>query len=185
MTTITRLQIPDVLLMTPTRHGDERGYFEETYNARTLAESGFHMPFVQDNHARSGRRGVLRGLHFQRPPAVQAKLLRVAKGAIFDVAVDIRLGSPTFGRWVGEELSAENGRQLLVPAGFAHGYLTLTDQTDVLYKVTDYYAPSLEGGLLWSDPSVGIDWPRPSSEVSCNARDSAWPSLGEVEPLPA
>jgi len=185
MTEITPLAIPDVLLITPRRLGDERGFFSETYSAKVLAEAGFDKVFVQDNHSLTGRRGVLRGLHFQRPPTMQDKLLRVVRGAIFDVAVDIRRGSPTFGRWVGAELSAENWRQLLVPAGFAHGYLTLTEGAEVLYKVSDYYAPGLEGGLAWNDPAIGIEWPIAATEVITNQRDGEWPRLADLEPLPA
>ena len=140
--------------------------------------------FVQDNHSLSGKRGILRGLHFQRPPAMQDKLVRVAHGAVFDVAVDIRRGSPTYGRWVGAELSAENWRQLLVPMGFAHGFVTLTETTEVLYKVTDYYAPELEGGLMWNDPGIGVDWPISASEVITSKRDSEWAPLAQLEPLP-
>jgi dTDP-4-dehydrorhamnose 3,5-epimerase len=183
MTEITRLAIPDVLLITPKRPGDERGFFSETYNARILADAGFDKPFVQDNHSMSARRGTLRGLHFQRAPHMQDKLLRVSRGSIYDVAVDIRRGSPTFGRWVGEELSAENWRQLLVPAGFAHGFVTLTPDVEVQYKVTDYYAPQAEGGLAWNDPKLAIDWPIDPSEVAANARDGAWPTLEALEPL--
>lgn len=183
MTEIVRLAIPDVLLITPKKFGDERGFFSETYSAPALAEAGFTTAFVQDNHSLSGKRGTLRGLHFQRAPRMQDKLLRVTKGAIFDVAVDIRQGSPTFGQWVGEELSAENWRQLLVPAGFAHGFVTLTETTEVLYKVTDLYAPETEGGLAWNDPAVGIRWPIDPSEVITNARDGAWPGLEGLQPL--
>ena len=183
MTEITPLAIPDVLLITPRRLGDERGFFSETYSRKALAEHGFDREFVQDNHAMSQRRGVLRGLHFQRPPFTQDKLVRVTRGAVFDVAVDIRSGSPTFGQWVGAELSADNWRQLLAPRGFAHGYLTLTEDTEVQYKVTDYYAPQAEDGLSWSDPAVGIGWPIPPAEVIANARDAAWPRLDEIEPL--
>ena len=183
MTEIRRLAIPDVLLITPRRFGDERGFFAETYSRRLLAEHGFDAEFVQDNHAMSSRRGVLRGLHFQRPPFMQHKLVRVTRGAVFDVAVDIRQGSPTFGRWAGAELSAENGRQLLTPRGFAHGYLTLSETTEVVYKVTDYYAPQSEDGLSWSDPALGIDWPMPLDEVTTNARDAAWPLLADLKPV--
>lgn len=185
MTEITRLAIPDVLLITPKRHGDARGFFSETYSRKTLAEAGFDKVFVQDNHSLSEKRGVLRGLHFQRPPFMQDKLLRVTQGAVYDVAVDIRAGSPTFGQHVGAELSADNWRQLLVPAGFAHGFVTLTDNCAVLYKVTADYAPQSEGGLAWNDPALGIDWPLPASEIVTNARDGAWPTLAELEPLPA
>ncbi len=173
--------LPGVWILTPRRFGDARGWFEETWSARALAEAGFTRPFVQDNHAMSGRRGVVRGLHFQAPPHAQDKLLRCARGAVLDVAVDIRRGSPAFGRSVAVELSEENGRQLLVPRGFAHGYLTLTDRADVLYKVTGAYAPETEGGLLWSDPALGIDWPVAPEAAVVNARDAAWPALPELQ----
>ena len=183
MAEIRRLALPDVLLITPIRHGDQRGFFSETYSRRQLAEAGFDKPFVQDNHSLSGQSGVLRGLHFQRAPFAQDKLVRVTRGAIFDVAVDIRRESPSFGQWVGVELSAENWRQVLVPAGFAHGFVTLTDMAEVLYKVTSDYAPESEGGLAWDDPELGIEWPLPASEIITNARDGAWPKLSELEPL--
>ena len=181
MTAIAETALPGVLVITPRRFGDARGWFEETWSARALAEAGFARPFVQDNHAMSARRGTLRGLHFQSPPHAQDKLLRCARGAILDVAVDIRRGSPTYGRSAAVELSEENGRQLLVPRGFAHGYLTLTDRADVLYKVTDAYAPETEGGLLWSDPALGINWPVAPEEAVVNARDAAWPTLTELD----
>ena len=183
MTEIRRLALPDVLLITPRRSGDERGFFSETYSWRALADAGFAKPFVQDNHSLSARRGTLRGLHFQRAPAMQDKLVRVARGAVFDVSVDIRAGSPTFGQWVGVELSQDNWRQVLVPAGFAHGFVTLTDHAEVLYKVTADYAPDTEGGLLWSDPEVGIEWPIPAEDIATNPRDAHWPTLGDLEPL--
>ena len=157
----------------------------ETYQADRFRELGVAADFVQDNEAGSARAGTIRGLHFQKPPHAQAKLVRVLRGAIFDVAVDIRAGSPTFGQHVGAELSADNWRQLLVPAGFAHGFVTLTDNCAVLYKVTADYAPQSEGGLAWNDPALGIDWPLPASEIVTNARDGAWPTLAELEPLPA
>ena len=180
---VTPLAIPEVLLITPKRFGDERGFFSETYSARRLAEIGFNKPFVQDNHSMSSRRGILRGLHFQRPPHLQDKLVRVTHGAVFDVAVDVRAGSPTFGKWVGAELSAENWAQLLIPAGFAHGFVTLTEVVEVLYKTTDYYAPQAEDGLAWNDPSVGVDWPLDASEIFTNARDGQWPTLDRLTPL--
>ena len=183
MTEIRRLVLPDVLLITPVRHGDHRGFFSETYSRRALADAGFDKPFVQDNHSLSGKRGILRGLHFQRPPHAQDKLVRVTRGAVFDVAVDIRKDSPSFGQWVGEELSEENWRQVLVPAGFAHGFLTLTDTAEVLYKVTSDYAPGSEGGLAWDDPEIGIEWPLESGDILTNARDGQWPKLSELEPL--
>jgi dTDP-4-dehydrorhamnose 3,5-epimerase len=176
---ITPLAIAEVLLIEPRRFGDERGFFSETYSRRALAEAGFDHEFVQDNHSRSGRKGTVRGLHFQIPPHAQDKLLRVVRGAIFDVAVDLRPESPSFGRHVGAELSAENFRQLLVPAGFAHGFMTLTDDAEVLYKVTGYYAPEAERGLRWNDPALGIDWPLEAGEVTVNARDATWPSFDE------
>ncbi len=179
---IKPLGIPDVLLIEPKRHGDERGFFSETYRASLLAEFGFDRLFVQDNHARTTGRGILRGMHFQRPPHAQDKLVKVVAGAIFDVVVDIRRGSPTYGRWAGTELSAENGRQILVPRGFAHGYLTLSEVCDVLYKASDYYAPETEGGLKWDDPTVNIEWPLPIGEIRLNARDAAWPDLQALAP---
>lgn len=177
---IERLTIPDVLLITPKVHGDPRGAFAETYSRRDLAEAGFDGEFVQDNHSRSAQKGTVRGLHFQLGPHAQDKLLRVIRGTILDVAVDLRAGSPTWGRHVAVELSADNWRQLLVPKGFAHGFQTLTDDCEVLYKVTDYYAPAVEGGLLWNDPALGIDWPLGPEAAVINARDSAWPGLDGV-----
>jgi len=180
MTQIERLAIPDVLLITPERYGDLRGFFAETYNARSLAEAGFTDVFVQDNHARSERRGTVRGLHFQAPPHAQAKLIRAARGAVFDVAVDLRRGSPSYGRHVAVQLSEENGRQLLVPEGFAHGYQTLSNGAEVLYKVTAYYAPAAEGGLRWDDPALGVDWPIGPEAAVVNARDAGWPALAAL-----
>jgi len=180
MTKVTPLAIPDVLLVEPVRHGDERGFFSETYSKRALAEAGFDAEFVQDNHSRSPKKGTVRGLHFQAPPFAQDKLLRVTRGAILDVAVDIRVGSPTYGQAVAVELSAENWRQLLVPKGFAHGFQTLTEDCEVLYKVTDYYAPASEAGLLWSDPALGVDWPLGTADAFINARDAAWPILADL-----
>ena len=180
MTAITETELPGVLILAPRRFGDARGWFSETYSVGALAEAGFTRPFVQDNHAMSASRGVVRGLHFQAPPRAQDKLLRAARGAVLDVAVDIRRGSPTYGRAVAVELSEENGRQLLVPRGFAHGYVTLTERSDVLYKVTDAYAPETEGGLLWSDPALGIDWPVTAGAATVNARDAAWPTLDRL-----
>ena len=181
MTTITPLAIPDVLLITPKKFGDDRGFFSETYSQKALAEAGFDLPFVQDNHSRSPRRGTVRGLHFQAPPFAQDKLLRVTRGTILDVAVDIRPGSKTYGQAVVAELSAENWAQLLVPKGFAHGFCTLTEDCEVLYKVTDYYAPDSEAGLLWNDPALGIDWPITAGEAQINARDAGWPTLAELK----
>jgi dTDP-4-dehydrorhamnose 3,5-epimerase len=174
--------LPGVLLITPARHGDERGFFSETFRASALAEAGFDKPFIQDNHSRSPRRGTVRGLHFQLPPVAQDKLIRVTRGALLDVAVDIRAGSPTYGRAFAVELSAENWRQLLIPAGFAHGFQTLTDDVEALYKVTAYYAPEHERGLRWNDPALQIEWPIPAEQSLVNARDAAWPMLDQLGP---
>jgi len=175
-----RLAIPDVILVTPKRFGDERGYFSETFRENDYAAAGITGPFVQDNHAYSAQAGVLRGLHYQRPPNAQAKLVRCTRGAIFDVAVDIRQGSKTFGKYVSAELSAENGAQLYIPVGFAHGYLTLTEHCDVLYKVSDYYSPEDEGGLAWNDPMLAVDWPMPKSEIRLSEKDRALDSLAAL-----
>jgi len=180
MTEIIPQSLPDVLLITPKRFGDLRGNFMETYSQPRLAQAGFTGTFVQDNQSFSAARGTVRGLHFQSPPKAQAKLLRVTRGAILDVAVDIRKGSPTFGQHVAVELSAENARQLLVPAGFAHGFQTLTPDCEVLYKVTDVYAPETEGGLLWNDPALAIAWPIDAADSIVNARDAGWPTLAEL-----
>lgn len=155
----TPLAIAEVILLTPRVFGDERGFFFESYNQRAFCEAtGLTVEFVQDNHSRSVR-GVLRGLHYQIAPRAQGKLVRVIQGAVFDVAVDIRPDSPTFGRWVGEVLSAENKRQLWIPPGFAHGFLTLTDSAEFLYKTTDYYSPEHERCIAWNDPDLAIAWP--------------------------
>lgn len=156
---ITPLSIPDVLLIEPKVFGDERGFFYESFNLGAFeAATGLHPDFVQDNHSMSTR-GVLRGLHYQLPPRTQGKLVRVARGEVFDVAVDIRPGSPTFGAWTGARLSAANKHQMWIPAGFAHGFLVLSEAAEFLYKTTDYYSPSHERCLFWNDPQVGIEWP--------------------------
>ena len=178
-----KLAIPDVILVTPKRHGDARGFFSETYRADAFAEAGISGPFVQDNHAYSQQAGVLRGLHFQKPPHAQAKLVRCTQGAIYDVAVDIREGSPTYGRYIGAELSAETGAQLYVPEGFAHGYLTLTRDCHVQYKTSAYYAPETEGGLAWDDPEIGIEWPIEGLEITLSEKDKILPSLSALAPV--
>ena len=154
---LIRTAIPEVCIIEPKVFGDARGFFMESWNRRTFASRGLELDFVQDNHSRS-QQGVLRGLHYQMQQP-QGKLVRVAAGAVYDVAVDMRKSSPTFGRWVGVTLSAENQRMFWVPPGFAHGFLTLTDTADFLYKTTDYYAPEHERSLLWNDPDLAIDWP--------------------------
>jgi dTDP-4-dehydrorhamnose 3,5-epimerase len=176
---ITPQAIPEVLLVEPKKFGDARGFFSETFRASALAEAGFTRPFVQDNHSASPRRGTVRGLHYQSAPHEQDKLLRVTRGAILDVAVDIRKGSPTFGKAVAAELSADNWRQLLIPRGFAHGFQTLTDDVEVQYKVTDYYAPAAEGGILWCDAALGIDWPIAREVAFVNERDAGFPTLAQ------
>ena len=154
---VTKTALEGVLLITPKRFGDDRGFFEETWSARDLKSEGVDLNFVQDNHSYSAPVGTLRGLHFQAPPHAQDKLVRCTRGAIFDVAVDIRVGSPSYGKWAGEELSRENSKQLLVPKGFLHGFLTLVPDTEVQYKCTDYYAPECDGGVRWD--SLYINWP--------------------------
>ncbi|NQY38644.1 MAG: dTDP-4-dehydrorhamnose 3,5-epimerase [Henriciella sp.] len=178
-----KLAIPDVILVTPKRHGDARGFFSETYRAEAFEEAGIPGPFIQDNHAYSQQPGVLRGLHFQKPPHAQAKLVRCTQGAIYDVAVDIRQGSPTYGRYVGAELSAENGAQLYVPEGFAHGYLTLTPDCHVQYKTSAYYAPETEGGLAWDDPELGIEWPMEGLDIILSDKDKILPPLSALAPV--
>jgi dTDP-4-dehydrorhamnose 3,5-epimerase len=180
MTLIYPQSIPGVRLIKPKRFGDERGFFVETFNARDFSDAGISEVFVQDNHSMSAARGTVRGLHFQAAPHAQSKVVRVVSGAILDIAVDIRVGSPHFGQHVAAELSADNGWQLFIPAGFAHGFQTLTDKAEVLYKVTDYYAPAAEGGLLWNCPELAIDWPIPAREATVNARDANWPGLSEL-----
>lgn len=181
--TVEPLAIPDVKLFTPKRFGDHRGFFAETYSRKVLADNGFHDEFVQDNQSLSREKGVVRGLHFQLPPFDQAKLVRVIRGAILDVAVDIRRSSPTFGKWVSAEITSENFRQILVPAGFAHGFAVLTPDTEVVYKVTNYYSPAHDRGILWNDPALGIDWQIPESEAVLSDKDRKHPVLAQAPDL--
>lgn len=176
----TRLAIPDVLLLEPVRHRDHRGFFSETYSKRALAEAGVEIDFVQDNHSLSRERGVVRGLHFQTEPAAQDKLVRVPRGAVFDVAVDLRHGSPTFGKWVGAILSADSWHQLLIPKGFAHGFCTLEPDSELLYKVSDYYAPECDRGVAWNDPDIGIDWPVAPEAAVLSDKDAKQPRLADL-----
>jgi len=167
----------------PKVFGDARGFFYESWNQQAFDDAvGGPVRFVQDNHSRS-RRGVLRGLHFQRAPQAQGKLVRCVRGSVFDVAVDLRAGSPTFGQWEGRELSEHNQRQFWIPPGFAHGFLVLSDSADFLYKTTDFYAPQLEGCLRWDDPQVGIRWPLLGEEFTLAAKDAAAPGLDQIQPL--
>ena len=170
----------ELILIKPTRHKDDRGFFSETYSRRRYKEFGIDMDFVQDNHSFSLEPGTLRGLHFQAPPNAQGKLVRCGKGAIFDVAVDIRKGSPTFGDWAGYELTEENGHQLYVPVGFAHGFVTLNPGSELVYKCTDYYAPRSEGSIRWDDPTIGIAWPL-AEQLILNERDAIAPLLTDFK----
>lgn len=172
--------IPGVAILTPDRFGDARGFFEETYNARTLAGLGIDTNFVQDNHSLSERTGTLRGLHFQAPPHAQAKLVRCGRGRFLDVAVDIRQGSPAFGKWVAVELSFENGKMLYMPEGIAHGLVTRAPATEVVYKCSDFYAPETEGAVIWNDPDIGIDW-RLDGDPVLSGKDASAPLLSEIE----
>lgn len=170
---IVPTELPEVLIVQPRRYGDSRGYFSETWSARTFAEVGISVDFVQDNHSFSAAAGVVRGLHLQAPPHAQDKLVRVAVGSAIDVAVDVRVGSPTYGAWVAVELSAENGRQLFIPKGFLHGFATLGHNTHFLYKTSDFYAPETEMAVLWSDPDLGIDWRINPAMATVSAKDHA------------
>jgi len=175
-----KLEIPQIIVFTPKTFGDNRGFFSETFNKNTWSDFGLDLEFVQDNHSLSAEKGTVRGLHFQAPPHAQDKLLRVVSGAVFDVAVDIRHGSPTFGKWVSAIISAENWNQILIPAGFAHGFCTLQPDTQVLYKVTDFYSPDHEFGIRWNDPALGIDWPVGENEAVLSDKDSQYPDLAEI-----
>ena len=173
------LKLNGASLIEPAVHGDNRGFFMESYNEQVFKQNGIHHHFIQDNHSLSAETGVLRGLHYQLNPKAQTKLVRVLSGAIYDVIVDIRKNSPTFGQWVGVILSEDNKRQLLVPKGFAHGFCTLVPKTQVLYKVDEYYSPENDRGILWSDPSLGIDWPTTNPILS--DKDKRHPLLKDAE----
>ncbi|MFN9336987.1 MAG: dTDP-4-dehydrorhamnose 3,5-epimerase [Alphaproteobacteria bacterium] len=177
---IERLAIPDLLLIEPKRFGDERGFFSEVWSRRTLAAHGITADFVQDNHSLSRQKGVIRGLHFQKPPSAQAKLVRVVRGSILDIAVDIREGSATYGQHVACELSAANWQQLWIPAGFAHGFVTLEEDTEVLYKVDVYYDPKTDAAIAWNDPALAIDWA--VSNPILSDKDSKAPLLADIPP---
>lgn len=175
---IEKTTLEGLLILTPQRFGDDRGWFTETWNAPRLAAAGVDIAFVQDNHSMSASVGTLRGLHYQRPPHAQDKLVRCTRGLIFDVAVDFRAGSPAFGQWFGIELSPENGMQLLVPKGFLHGFVTRAPDTEVQYKCSDVYAPDCDGGVRWDDPAIGIDWGVAAPVLS--AKDAIAPLLADV-----
>ncbi|MDO9707161.1 dTDP-4-dehydrorhamnose 3,5-epimerase [Paracraurococcus lichenis] len=180
--TAERFALPGPVLVTPRRFGDHRGFFLETWSARDFAALGIPDVFVQDNHSLSARAGTIRGMHFQRPPHAQAKLVRALRGAILDIAVDIRRSSPTYGQHVAAELTAENARQLYVPVGFAHGFCTLTPDTEVAYKVTDLYAPDCDAGIAWDDPDLGLPWPFAAAEVQLSDKDRRAPRLRDIAP---
>ena len=175
--------IPTVKIVSTKKHGDARGFFSEVYNKVELEKAGLRFAFVQDNHSFSAAVETLRGLHFQTPPFAQDKLVRVGRGRILDVAVDIRRSSPTFRKYVAVELSAENWRQLLVPVGFAHGFVTLEPDTEVLYKTTAPYSPAHDRGVAWDDPDIGVAWPLPAGGPTLSERDRRWPRLKDAQEL--
>ena len=175
---VEQTALPGVLVLTPQRFGDARGFFSESWNKARMAEHGITLEFVQDNHSLSATVGTIRGLHFQSPPHAQDKLVRCGRGALFDVAVDIRKGSPTYGQWVGVELSAQNGKQLLVPKGFLHGFVTKEPDTEICYKCTDYYAPECDGAVRWD--SCGIDWGFDGDPVLSD-KDTVAPALADFD----
>lgn len=180
MLSVEKTALEGVLVLEPRRFGDARGWFCETWNEARMQEAGLDLVFVQDNQSYSAPRGTLRGLHFQTPPMAQDKLVRVLRGAILDVAVDIREDSPTFGKHVGVELTADNGKQLLVPKGFAHGFVTLVPDTEVFYKVTAPYSPENDKGLAFNDPALGIDWLVPEMELTLSEKDLRHPVLSDL-----
>ena len=176
---IQKTSLPGVLTLLPRRFGDDRGFFAESWNRKTLRDAGLELPeFVQDNHSMSGAVGTLRGLHFQAPPHGQGKLVRCGRGRLFDVAVDIRKGSPSYGQWFGAELSFENGLQLWIPAGFLHGFVTRVPDTEIIYKCTDHYAPECDGSVAWD--SIGIDWALQGAPV-LSGKDAAAPGLADFD----
>ena len=174
---IEHTKLPGVMIITPARHGDARGFFSESWSATRMADAGLHFEFVQDNHSLSEQAGTVRGLHFQAPPFAQTKLVRCGRGSLMDVAVDIRKGSPSFGQWVAVELSFENGKQLLVPRGFLHGFATLEANTEVIYKCDNGYAPECDGAVRFDDPDIGIDWSLGSNKVILSEKDMVAPLL--------
>tara|TARA_R110002096_G_scaffold434257_2_gene655259 strand:+ start:2180 stop:2743 length:564 start_codon:yes stop_codon:yes gene_type:complete len=173
--------LPGVLILTPARFGDHRGFFSESYNRAKAKAAGIEIDFVQDNHSLSREIGTVRGLHFQAPPHAQDKLVRCGRGRLFDVAVDIRRGSPTYGKWAGVELSFENGRQLLIPAGFLHGFVTREPDTEIVYKCSDYYAPECDGAVCFDDPAIGIDWGLDPAAAILSAKDAKAPFLADFD----
>lgn len=181
MIDVKPLGLPGVLEITPRKFGDDRGFFSETFNAQRFRDAGIGLEFVQDNHSYSAAKGVLRGLHYQLAPRAQDKLVRVVKGAILDVAVDIRKSSPTVGKWVGLEVSAARWNQILVPKGYAHGFVTLTEDTEVIYKVTDVYSPEHDRSIRFDDPTIGIDWPFQADDIQLSDKDRKAPLLADAQ----
>jgi dTDP-4-dehydrorhamnose 3,5-epimerase len=175
------LGLDGVIEILPDKFGDDRGFFSETYNSKTFADAGIDLDFVQDNHSYSAEKGVLRGMHFQMPPFAQDKLVRVTRGSVFDVVVDIRRGSPTYAQWVGVEISAAKWNQLLVPKGFAHGFVTLETDTEFLYKVSNFYSKECDRSVRFDDPEIGIDWPVDVSQVIMSDKDRAAGLLSETD----
>ena len=178
---IEQTNLSGVLILTPKRFGDARGFFSESWSAVRMAEAGLHFDFVQDNHSLSEAVGTVRGLHFQAPPHAQAKLVRCGRGRVFDVAVDIRKGSPTYGQWTGIELSFENGKQLLVPRGFLHGFVTLEPDTEIIYKCDDVYSPECDGAVRFDDPDIGIEWNIDPNKAILSEKDATAPYLRDFD----
>jgi len=178
---IVETPLSGLKIITPVRHSDARGFFSESYNRAHLAQHGILTEFVQDNHSMSAAAGTVRGLHFQAPPHAQAKLVRCGRGRLFDVAVDIRVGSPTYGQWYGVELSDENGQQLLVPVGFLHGFVTRSAETEIIYKCSDYYAPECDGAVRFDDPAIGIDWGLNGAVAQVSDKDAGAPLLVDLD----
>jgi dTDP-4-dehydrorhamnose 3,5-epimerase len=181
MLDVRPLGLDGVIEIRPRKFGDDRGFFSETWSVEAMAAAGLQQAFVQDNHSHSAAKGVLRGLHFQLPPAAQDKLVRVSRGSVYDVAVDIRQGSPTFGNWVGVTLSAALWNQVLVPKGFAHGFVTLEEDCEVQYKVSAPYRPDLDRAIRFDDPAIGVEWPLPTALLQLSAKDREAPLLAQVE----
>jgi dTDP-4-dehydrorhamnose 3,5-epimerase len=179
MLDIKKTVLEGVLILTPVRHGDSRGFFSESWNRQRMEGAGIDIDFVQDNHSLSAAVGTVRGLHFQSPPHAQAKLVRCGKGSLLDVAVDIRKGSPTYGQWIAEELSFENGHQLLIPEGFLHGFVTRVPDTEIIYKCSDYYAPECDGAVMWD--SCGVDWQMGDTKALLSDKDSQAPDLADFD----
>lgn len=183
MLDVRPLELEGVVVVVPKRLGDHRGFFMETYNKKTFAEAGIAVDFVQDNHSLSAEIGTIRGLHFQTAPKAQAKLVRVARGAIFDVVLDVRKSSPAYGQWASAKISAEGGEQIYVPIGYAHGFCTLEPNTEVLYKVSDFYSQEHELGIRWNDPAIGISWPLANAPI-LSAKDAKNPALNDSPCMP-